>query len=141
MRRGMADRLRLYVASVGDHGRGPMAAAFAEAFGDGVEAASGGSDPAEHVLDPVRTAMAEVGVPVLGREPAPIAEGAARQADVVVSIGDRDGEGPSVPRVEARAWDVPDPAGEDLAAVRAIRDEIARRVRGLLREREALDGA
>lgn len=132
--------LRLYFACVGNSGRSQMAEAFAEAMGgDAVEAASGGSVPADAVLDHVRTAMAEVGVPMLGREPSPIDPDAVREAHVIVTMGCSEDACPSFPGVEERDWDLDDPDGEPLERVREIRDEVARRVRELLKERGVLD--
>lgn len=132
--------LRLYFACVGNSGRSQMAQAFAEAMGgDAVEAASGGSVPADAVLDHVRTAMAEVGVPMLGREPSPIDPDAVREAHVIVTMGCSEDACPSFPGVEERDWDLDDPDGEPLERVREIRDEVARRVRELLKERGVLD--
>lgn len=132
--------LRLYFACVGNSGRSQMAEAFAEAMGgDAVEAASGGSVPADAVLDHVRTAMAEVGVPMLGREPSPIDPDAVREAHVIGTMGCSEDACPSFPGVEERDWDLDDPDGEPLERVREIRDEVARRVRELLKERGVLD--
>ena len=41
-------------------------------------------------------------------------------------------------RAPVEDWDLPDPAGQPLAVVRAIRDEIARRVEPLARELAAV---
>ena len=54
-------------------------------------------------------------------------------ADVIVTMGCGD-ECPVYPGKRYLDWELPDPAGKDLDEVRAIRDDIARRVDGLIAE-------
>lgn len=133
---------RVYFACVGNSGRSQMAEAFArEMGGERVEAASGGSDPAGRVLDHVRTAMAEVGVSMLGYESTPIDPGIVEGVDLVVTMGCGEDACPAFADVALEDWDLEDPKGLDLDGVRAVRDEVARRVRGLLRDRGVLEDA
>ncbi len=131
---------RAYFACVGNSGRSQMAEAFArEMGGDRVEVASGGSVPAGRVLDHVRTAMAEVGVSMLGYESTGLDEGFVREADVVVTMGCGEDACPAFADVELVDWDLEDPKGMDLEGVREVRDEVARRVRALLKERGVVE--
>ena len=115
-------------------GRSQMAAAFLEELaGDLVEVRSAGSLPAD-ALNPVAVeAMAEVGIDIAGRAPRLLEESDARRADVVVTMGCGDAC-PVFPGKRYLDWDLDDPAGRPLEEVRRIRDEVRRRVEGLLRE-------
>lgn len=113
-------------------GRSQMAAGFARALGrDRVAIYSGGSDPAEHLNPAVVEAMREAGVAIDHEFPKPWTEEVLRAVDVIVSMGCGD-ECPVYPGVRVEEWDLDDPAGQGIEAVRPIRDEIERRVRGLL---------
>ncbi len=118
-------------------GRSQMAAAFLEELGgDRVAVRSAGTDPAEEVDPRVAEAMAEVGIGLDGRRPTALRDAAVREADVVVTMGCGD-RCPVYPGKRYEDWDLPDPAGRPLEEVRAVRDEIRRRVQVLL---ERLDG-
>ncbi len=75
--------------------------------------------------------MGELGIDLTDRTPQPLTLELARQADVVVTMGCGD-ECPVIPGTRYIDWDLPDPHGKTLDDVRAIRDEIARRVSGLI---------
>jgi arsenate reductase len=81
----------------------------------------------------VVAAMAELGQNLTGRTPKRLERDDAEWADVVVTMGCGD-ECPVVPGTRYVDWELPDPAGRGPEEVRAIRDEIGRRVEGLLRE-------
>jgi ArsR family transcriptional regulator len=132
------DSLTVYFACVGNSGRSQMAQAFAEALGENVEAQSGGTDPKGHVLEHVRTAMAEVGVPVLGQSSTPIDDDTVANADAIVTMGCGADACPAFLNREVEDWPLDDPDGASLDEVREIRDEVATRVRRLLRERGRL---
>jgi len=106
-------------------GRSQMAQAFHERRGG--SARSAGSEPARTVHPEVAEAMREVGIDVSGRTPRRLETADAEWADVVVTMGCGDAC-PVVPGVRYIDWDLSDPAGRPLDEVRAIRDEIARRV-------------
>ena len=109
-----------------------MAAAFLRQLaGDRVEVLSAGSAPAEVVNPVAREAMAEVGVDLAGERPKLLQDSAVRRAEVVITMGCGD-TCPIYPGKRYEDWDVPDPAGKEIAEVRPIRDEIERRVRALL---------
>ncbi|MFI5005096.1 MAG: low molecular weight phosphatase family protein [Solirubrobacterales bacterium] len=98
-------------------------------------ALSAGTTPAEHVHPEVVAVMRELGVDLSDRRPRLLTHELAQQADVVVTMGCGD-ECPYIPGKRYIDWDLPDPKGRPLAEVRAIRDEIERRVAGLLAELE-----
>jgi arsenate reductase (thioredoxin) len=113
-------------------GRSQMAEALFAAAADGRhQARSAGTDPAERVHAEVVAAMSEVGVDVSGHVPRRLAQADAEWADVVVTMGCGD-RCPVVPGTRYIDWDLPDPAGRALDDVRAIRDDVARRVDALL---------
>ena len=109
-------------------GRSQMAQALFE--GRGGTGRSAGSAPAERVHPEVVEAMREVGVDLGGRRPQALARADAEWADVVVTMGCGDAC-PYIPGKRYVDWELPDPAGKSLDEVRAVRDEIARRVEGL----------
>jgi protein-tyrosine-phosphatase len=109
-----------------------MAAAFLEELAGGrVRVRSAGTTPADEVHAEVVEAMREEGIDLRGRKPTGLLDGTVRAADVVVTMGCGD-ECPFYPGKRYEDWDLPDPAGKPLQEVRAIRDEIRRRVERLL---------
>jgi arsenate reductase len=113
-------------------GRSQMAESLLRLAADGRhEARSAGSRPTARVHPKVVEAMREHGVDLSGRQPRALAQEDVPWADVVVTMGCGDAC-PVLPGREYVDWELPDPAGEPLAEVRAVRDEIARRVGGLL---------
>jgi protein-tyrosine-phosphatase len=114
-------------------GRSQMAAAFAEELGQGnVQVRSAGTEPADHINPAVVEVMRESGIDLSQREPSLLHDPAVRQADIVVTMGCGDAC-PVYPGKRYEDWEVPDPSGKQVREVRAIRDEIERRVRELLR--------
>ncbi len=115
-------------------GRSQMAEAlFERAAGGEHEARSAGSRPAERVHPEVVDAMAELGVDLTGRTPRGLERTDLEWADLVVTMGCGD-ECPVIPGKRYVDWELADPAGQPLDAVRAVRDEIERRVAALLAE-------
>ena len=115
-------------------GRSQLAAGFARKLGgDRVQVRSAGSEPAETVNPAAVAAMAEVGIDIRDAAPKLLATDAVREADVIVTMGCGDAC-PVFPAKRYEDWELEDPAGKDLVTVRAIRDEIERRVRALLAE-------
>jgi arsenate reductase (thioredoxin) len=113
-------------------GRSQMALSWFEHLaGGGAVAFSGGSEPASAVNPAAVEAMAEVGIDIAGRTPRRWSESDFATADVVVTMGCGD-TCPYVPGKRYEDWKLDDPAGQGIEAVRPIRDEIERRVRGLL---------
>jgi arsenate reductase len=118
-------------------GRSQMAQAlFARAAGGRHQARSAGSRPAARVHPPVVEALHEIGIDVAANVPHGLGEDDMRWADVVVTMGCGD-ECPYIPGKRYVDWELPDPAGRPLGEVRAVRDEIARRVAALAAELDA----
>jgi len=121
-------------------GRSQMAAGWMRHLSAGrVAVYSGGSEPASEVNPVAVEAMSEVGIDIAGEQPKRWSEGVIAAVDVVVTMGCGD-SCPVVPGVRYVDWELPDPAGQPLSAVRAIRDEIEVRARALLAEVDASNG-
>lgn len=119
-------------------GRSQMSAAlFEHLAGDRHDARSAGSDPGARVHPGVVEAMREVGIDLADRVPRRLDDADAEWADLVVTMGCGD-SCPVVPGTRYVEWDLPDPSGLPPDEVRTIRDDISRRVSGLVAE---LDGA
>ncbi|MDX3854843.1 arsenate reductase ArsC [Streptomyces sp. AK02-01A] len=115
-------------------GRSQMAAAFLTRLaGDRVVVRSAGSAPAETVSPAVVEAMREAGVDLSAETPKVLTTEAVRASDVVITMGCGDAC-PVFPGKKYLDWKLDDPAGQDLDAVRPIRDAIEQRVRGLIAE-------
>jgi arsenate reductase (thioredoxin) len=115
-------------------GRSQMAAGLmAKLAGDRVEVRSAGSDPADEINPAAIAAMAELGIDLREAVPKLLSTDAVREADAVVTMGCGDAC-PIFPGKRYEDWELGDPAGRDLETVRAIRDEIERRVRRLIGE-------
>jgi arsenate reductase len=113
-------------------GRSQMAAAlFNRQAGGRAWADSAGTRPAARVHPEVVEAMREIGVDLSNATPQLMTAGLAEGAIRVVTMGCADGDCPVV-SAPVEDWGLPDPAGQPLPAVRAIRDEIDGRVRSLL---------
>jgi protein-tyrosine-phosphatase len=115
-------------------GRSQMALGyFTHLAGDRAVAWSGGSEPGDRINPSAVAAMSEVGIDITGEYPKPWTEETVRAADVVVTMGCGDAC-PFYPGKRYENWDLADPAGQSVDAVRPIRDDIEVRVRGLLAE-------
>ncbi|WP_042370305.1 arsenate reductase ArsC [Streptacidiphilus neutrinimicus] len=118
-------------------GRSQMGAAFLNHLSEGrVEVRSAGSAPADAVNPAVVEAMAEVGIDLSGQKPKILTADAVQASDVVITMGCGDAC-PIFPGKRYLDWKLEDPAGQGVDAVRPIRDEIERRIRGLLTELDA----
>jgi arsenate reductase len=102
-------------------GRSQIAQALYERRGG--TARSAGTSPAEHVHPEVATLMPELA----DRKPRHLEDADAEWADLVVTMGCGDAC-PVLPGKRYVDWDLQDPAGQDAETVRAIRDDIERRV-------------
>jgi arsenate reductase (thioredoxin) len=130
----VTDRPEILFACVHNAGRSQMAAALATLRSGGTVAVrSAGSDPADRVDPAVVEAMADLGVDLRAVTPKALSDEVVREADVVVTMGCGDAC-PVYPGKRYLDWDLPDPAGRDVETVRAIRDEVDRRVQVLLAE-------
>jgi arsenate reductase len=113
-------------------GRSQMAAGWLRHLaGDRVTVYSGGSEPANAINPMAVTAMAEVGIDITDELPKRWTDDTLGAADVVVTMGCGDAC-PYVPGKRYEDWPLDDPAGQDLDAVRVIRDEIRARVEALI---------
>lgn len=113
-------------------GRSQMAAALLDARAKGkVHVRSAGSAPANSVNAVVIEAMSEVALDLSKEFPKPMTDDVVQAADAVITMGCGDAC-PIYPGKRYEDWDVEDPAGKDLATVRRIRDDIARRVDRLI---------
>jgi arsenate reductase len=116
---------RALFVCVQNAGRSQMAAAFWEQQGGA--ARSAGSQPAQRVHAEVVEAMREIGLDLVGRTPRQLTDDDAAWAEVVVTMGCGDAC-PFIPGRRYLDWDLDDPAGKDRDTVRAVRDEIRRRI-------------
>ncbi|WP_328723644.1 arsenate reductase ArsC [Streptomyces sp. NBC_00247] len=115
-------------------GRSQMAAAWLTHLSRGrVEVRSAGSAPADAVNPAAVRAMAEVGIDLSAATPKVLTADAVRASDVVITMGCGD-SCPVFPGRTYLDWQLDDPAGRGVDAVRPIRDEIERRVRDVLAE-------
>jgi protein-tyrosine-phosphatase len=115
-------------------GRSQMALGwFNRLAGNRAVAWSGGSEPGKEVNPAAILAMQEVGIDISREFPKPWTDEIVRAADVVITMGCGDAC-PLFPGKRYEDWELDDPAGQDVEAVRPIRDEIGRRVRQLLDE-------
>jgi protein-tyrosine-phosphatase len=122
-------------------GRSQMAAGLVRLRSHGrVHVRSAGSTPAAEINPAVLTAMGELGVDMRDEFPKPLTDEVVRAADVVITMGCGDAC-PIYPGKRYEDWQLDDPAGQELDAVRRIRDEIDRRVRTLIDELIPQDAA
>ena len=120
-------------------GRSQLSAAlFERAAGGRHRALSAGTAPAERIHPEVLAVMREVGVDLDGRVPRLLTDELAEAADVVVTMGCGDAC-PYIPGKRYLDWELPDPKGKPIAEVRALRDEIARRVEALVAELDQVE--
>jgi arsenate reductase len=113
-------------------GRSQMALGFFTHHAAGRAVAwSGGSEPGHEINPAAIAAMAERGIDITGEYPKPWTDEIVHAATVVITMGCGDAC-PIFPGTRYENWDLPDPAGLDLADVRPIRDDLERRVLTLL---------
>ena len=129
-----ASRPSVLFVCVHNAGRSQMAAAYTHHLSGGdVEVRSAGSAPADSINPAVRDAMLEDGIDISDQKPKILTTEAVQASDVVITMGCGD-SCPFFPGKRYLDWVLDDPAGQGVEAVRPIRDEIKRRVQGLLRE-------
>ena len=115
-------------------GRSQMAAAYlTHLAGDRVEVRSAGSAPADTVNPAVVAALAEEGIDISAEVPKVLTTEAVKESDVVITMGCGDAC-PIFPGKRYEDWTLEDPAGQGVAAVRPIRDEIRARIEALIAE-------
>ncbi|MEU7384254.1 arsenate reductase ArsC [Streptomyces sp. NPDC042207] len=129
-----AERPSVLFVCVHNAGRSQMAAAFlTHLAGDRVQVRSAGSAPADTVNPAVVEAMSEAGIDISAEVPKVLTVEAVQASDVVITMGCGD-TCPVFPGKRYLDWELTDPAGQGVDAVRPIRDEIEKRIRGLLDE-------
>jgi len=118
-------------------GRSQMAAALLDHEANGrVQVTSAGSQAARELNPAVVQAMAEIDLDISREFPKPLTGDQVQAADIVITMGCGDAC-PVFPGKRYLDWDLEDPKGQSLGAVRATRDEIDRRISGLLAELNA----
>jgi protein-tyrosine-phosphatase len=128
------DQLEVLFVCVHNAGRSQMAAGLVKLRSQGkIHVRTAGSAPSAEIDPAVVEAMAELGVDVGEEFPKPLTDEVVRAADVVITMGCGDAC-PIYPGKRYEDWDLDDPAGLGVEAVRRIRDEVDRRVQGLLSE-------
>lgn len=119
---------RLLFVCLHNAGRSQMSQALFNRAADGRhEGRSAGSTPAAHVHPEVITVMDELGLDLRAETPKQLTTDMAKWADVIVTMGCGDAC-PYIPGKRYLDWELDDPKGQSLDAVRATRDEISRRI-------------
>ena len=130
----MSDKPSVLFVCIHNVGRSQMAAGWlAHLAGNAVEVRSAGSAPADQVNPAAVAAMAEVGIDISAQTPKILTPGAVQASDVVITMGCGDAC-PVYPGKRYLDWALADPAGQGVAAVWPIRDDIRDRVQTLLAE-------
>ena len=129
----MAKPSALFVC-IHNAGRSQMAAAYlSHLAGDAIEVRSAGSAPANTINPMVVEAMREEGIDITDQKPKILTTESVEASDVVITMGCGD-VCPFFPGKRYLDWKLDDPAGQGVEAIRPIRDEIRRRVEGLIEE-------
>ena len=124
----MSDKPSVLFVCIHNAGRSQMAAAYlTHLAGDRVEVRSAGSAPADAVNPAAVAAMLEEGIDMSAETPKILTDEAVRASDVVITMGCGD-TCPIYPGKRYEDWELDDPAGQGVEAVRPIRDEIRRRI-------------
>ena len=115
-------------------GRSQIAAGYLAhlAHGD-IDVRSAGSGPGDRINPVAVQAMAEEGIDISAEQPKILTTDAVEASDVVITMGCGD-SCPYYPGKRYEDWAVDDPAGQDLATVRGVRDQIRTRVETLITE-------
>jgi arsenate reductase (thioredoxin) len=130
----VSDKPSVLFVCIHNAGRSQMAAAYLTHLADGrVEVRSAGSAPADQVNPAAVAAMLEEGIDMSAEIPKILTDQAVRASDVVITMGCGD-TCPIYPGKRYEDWVLDDPAGQGVAAVRPIRDEIRRRIETLIAE-------
>ncbi len=118
-------------------GRSQMAAGYLMHFaGDRVRVLSAGTAPKNQVNPVAVEAMAEEGIDLSSQSPKVLTDEAVQESDFVITMGCGD-ECPFYPGKEYLDWQLDDPAGQGIDAVRVIRDQIRERVKALIADIDA----
>ncbi|MFE3491959.1 arsenate reductase ArsC [Streptomyces sp. NPDC059175] len=130
----MAEKPSVLFVCVHNAGRSQMAAGWlTHLAGDRIEVRSAGSAPADHVNPAAVEAMLEAGIDISAETPKILTVDAVKESDVCITMGCGD-TCPVFPGKRYLDWQLEDPAGQGVEAVRPIRDEIKKLVEGLIEE-------
>jgi arsenate reductase len=130
----MSDKPSVLFVCVHNAGRSQMAAGWlSHLAGDRLEVRSAGSAPADQVNPAAIEAMKEVGIDITDQKPKILTFDAVEASDVCITMGCGD-VCPVFPGKRYLDWELDDPAGQGVEAVRPIRDEIKTRIEGLIAE-------
>lgn len=130
----MTEKPSVLFVCVHNAGRSQMAAAYLAELSQGrIEVRSAGSAPGNEVNPAAVAAMAEEGIDMTSARPKVLTTEAVEASDVVVTMGCGDAC-PFYPGKRYEDWELADPAGKGVDAVRPIRDEIRGRVEQLIAE-------
>ncbi len=126
-------------ACIHNAGRSQMSAALFNKYVDPskAQAISAGTQPADHVHPVVLDAMREVGVDLSSAQPQKLTPELAQGADMLITMGCGE-ECPYIPGLRRADWPLPDPKGQGIETVRQTREEIKKRVLGLLEAEKLL---
>ena len=128
----MTGKATVLFVCVHNAGRSQMAAGWLQHLaGDRIEVLSAGSEPADQINPVAVAAMAEAGIDITTAHPKILTTEAVQDSDVVITMGCGDAC-PFFPGKRYEDWELDDPAGADIVAVRTIRDEIKRRIEDLI---------
>jgi arsenate reductase len=124
---------KIIFACVHNAGRSQMAAAFFNQLADPAkaQATSAGTEPGDRVHPEVKAVMQELGIDLSHAKPQKLTEELAQDAQLLITMGCGD-KCPYVPGLRRDDWPLRDPKGLPTEAVRAIRDDVKKRVQGLL---------
>jgi arsenate reductase len=113
-------------------GRSQMAAGFLQHLaGDRIDVLSAGSEPGGTINATAVAAMAEIGIDIAGERPKVLTTESVQHSDVVITMGCGDAC-PFFPGKRYEDWELDDPAGQGIDAVRLIRDDIKSRIEALI---------
>ncbi|RHZ70330.1 hypothetical protein CDV55_107872 [Aspergillus turcosus] len=130
----MTDKPSVLFVCIHNAGRSQMAAGYlTHLAGDAIEVRSAGSAPANSINPIVVDAMREEGIDITDQKPKILTTDAVQASDVVITMGCGDAC-PFFPGKRYLDWQLDDPAGQGIDAIRPIRDEIRRRVENLINE-------
>jgi protein-tyrosine-phosphatase len=130
----MSDKPSVLFVCIHNAGRSQMAAAYlTHLAGDRVEVRSAGSAPSDTVNAAVVEALLEEGIDIRAEVPKVLTDRAVQESDVVITMGCGD-VCPVYPGKRYDDWKLADPAGQGVAAVRPIRDDIRARIEALIAE-------
>ena len=128
----MSEKPTVLFVCVHNAGRSQMAAGWLRHLaGDAVEVRSAGSAPAETINPAAVEAMREVGIDITGQTPKLLEYATAQDSDVIITMGCGDAC-PVFPGKRYEDWNLDDPAGKGVDAVRPIRDDLKKRIEALL---------